>query len=626
MRAWTFDPWPYLFVGGSQPYAGKRMSSGIPGQSADTPSPNLDEDTNLAVAVRAWQPPPPLPTLSGKLPPQITAVQVDNPIPNADASVNAGVIESFKLYDPWTYDYLGDQSGAQPYGARQLNPQITAVPVNDPPYGYGGPNAESVILAVRQWIKDPLDPLPTLSGKLSPGIPGQSVDNPTPTYDLGEFIDIVRAWQPPDPLPTLSGKLSPGIPGQSVDWQPYVSKDIFGDPVRLPWYPDPPLPTLPKMLSPGIPGQSVNQPPPFKAFTPTPAPDAPYPQQLFPRVVQETAAVVTYVPYTTPWLITVLAAWQDQSRLPELPLDIVQPAATATADNPPFSNVGRSAIAAEIVAQWHAPTPAPLFASPTVKARAKAPRVSNIWHARLGAVGEFALGQQVPYPVHTAATIPPAGGGKRKYPLYLDGDEPKKKKTVRPIWDRPTAGEPDQEKAPQSLRSTVEPARPALPTRPDAGDSLRDQIAPVAPSTPAAQGDSPRVRRFVEARSTDEPDRLDAALAVELAVTARTTDTADKAALPTFETPDYTITPAIEARNVELTPEANDGLRARGDIQVGLSARTTETDQIAAFAVNIGSGPFAYLEITDSDQLAAFALNLGSDEDEAILALLLEDA
>jgi hypothetical protein len=35
--------------------------------------------------------------------------------------------------DPWVRDYLGSHEGEQPYGARKLNPSLTAVQVDNPP-------------------------------------------------------------------------------------------------------------------------------------------------------------------------------------------------------------------------------------------------------------------------------------------------------------------------------------------------------------------------------------------------------------------------------------------------------------------------------------------------------------
>jgi len=139
--------------------------------------------------------PPPPPFMGGaqphaprELPPSITAVPVNNP-PFTQGGPIAVIAEVVAIGqpNPWQYVFAGPVAGRQPYGPRQLNPSITAVPVNNPPFTYGGPIA---LLAEEAAIAQP-DPWtynfagatqPFTPKKNSPGIPGQSADPPPFTH------------------------------------------------------------------------------------------------------------------------------------------------------------------------------------------------------------------------------------------------------------------------------------------------------------------------------------------------------------------------------------------------------------------------------------------------------------
>jgi hypothetical protein len=127
--------------------------------------------------------------------------------------------------------------GRQPHAPRQLAPAITAVQVDNPPFTDGGPVAiPSEISAIAQpdpWTyrfiggRAPFEPR-----KMSPAIPGQSADPPPFVHRARTvwFAELVRIWQP-DPwtfsyfggrAPFDPKKLSPGIPGQSLDEPPHM--------------------------------------------------------------------------------------------------------------------------------------------------------------------------------------------------------------------------------------------------------------------------------------------------------------------------------------------------------------------------------------------------------------------
>jgi hypothetical protein len=140
---WKPDGRWFNFVGGSQPYAPRTLSPGIPGQSVDPPPPNEDEDVNLAVIARAWQPPDPLPTLP-------LGVAASSSVPPAPQT--PFVFPPITYTVDWPYSFQG---GLQPYAPRQLDAGDLAVEVDDPPFTYAGPYAlQTAIVQLSQpaWV------------------------------------------------------------------------------------------------------------------------------------------------------------------------------------------------------------------------------------------------------------------------------------------------------------------------------------------------------------------------------------------------------------------------------------------------------------------------------------------
>src|ERR1700692_2675165 len=107
-------------------------------------------------------------------------------------------------------------NGAQPYAGNKLPPSIMAVEVDQPPASW---------MLIPWW--EPRK-LPVLARSLNPGLfPVVVVNNPIPNSDyLIAIFTAIEAWQPSDPVPTIPRKLSPGIPGQSVDNPPRFVRSL----------------------------------------------------------------------------------------------------------------------------------------------------------------------------------------------------------------------------------------------------------------------------------------------------------------------------------------------------------------------------------------------------------------
>lgn len=198
------DPWTYNFCGGGQPYAPRR------------------------------------------LPVAITAVATDQPpITKGGPVVIPASIVALHQPDPWVYRLPGAHEGEQPYGARKLNPSITAVPVNDPPFSHPGRFPIDLVVQFSQpdrqrdpWIytylggRQPYDPARIPAAAL-----GVAADNPP--FDRrnaatgAELVALNQADPKFDPWPyTFAGGAQPyaaqkrlaGVPGFSVDRPPFSQR------------------------------------------------------------------------------------------------------------------------------------------------------------------------------------------------------------------------------------------------------------------------------------------------------------------------------------------------------------------------------------------------------------------
>lgn len=218
------DPWTYNFAGGRQPFAPLRVPPGSPGISAD---------------------PPPF------------AVRALNPAQRA--------IVAAAQPDPWTFTFAGAQ---QPFAPRRLSPGIPGQSIELPPF-VPRSRTQGMISQLAAMAQPPVQTPPEayqfvgikqpgLGRQLSPGIPGQSVDNPifaSPALRVPQRV--VVATQQPDPWtytyagahqPHAPRRLSPGIPGQSIDDPPFTARRKTAEiaQVAVSWQPPPPQPWMPR--------------------------------------------------------------------------------------------------------------------------------------------------------------------------------------------------------------------------------------------------------------------------------------------------------------------------------------------------------------------------------------------
>lgn len=162
------DPWTWTFAGASQPYAPRRLSAGIPGQSADPPPfvHPARRASGIAIAAAAAQPP--------------------------------------VLPYPESYQFDG---GRQPATGRQASPAIPGQSIDPPPFTARG-RTEAQRVVVTLWQPDPwtwgyAGRQPYAPARLSPGTPGQSIDNPpfVARRKIAELGEILVTWEPPPPRP-----------------------------------------------------------------------------------------------------------------------------------------------------------------------------------------------------------------------------------------------------------------------------------------------------------------------------------------------------------------------------------------------------------------------------------------
>lgn len=227
----------------------------------------------LPTVLAAWQPPDPQPIQRGPLSPGIPGQSVDQPpYLHSERTVAAGIVRSVSQPDAWTYTFAG---GWQPYAPAKLNPSVTAVPENNPPFAH--PERNAVANLVRS-VSQPDPWTYTFVGGGQPFAPrtlplvvtAVRVDEP-PYSQRTALPNILAAWTPPDPLPTLPRNLSPSIPGQSTDQPPFAHSERTNAATvaRIVNQPDPWVysfqggaqPFAPKLSSVANPGWSVEAPP-----------------------------------------------------------------------------------------------------------------------------------------------------------------------------------------------------------------------------------------------------------------------------------------------------------------------------------------------------------------------------
>lgn len=185
--------------------------------------------------------------------------------------------------NPWVYGYNGTGAGAQPYGPRQLNPAIIAVPEDNPPFDYDGPVAGQAEV-IGLWQPDPY--LYQFFGGRQPFAPSRL--NPT-------ALDV-EVNNPPFNPRAAQQKATPVAIAQPDPWvYNFIGSQPYGHILLVVFRPEaPPVdsrgaairasivtasqpnpwvynfqgrqPYAPKQNSPGIPGMSGDFPPPDSRF------------------------------------------------------------------------------------------------------------------------------------------------------------------------------------------------------------------------------------------------------------------------------------------------------------------------------------------------------------------------
>jgi len=198
------------------------------------------------------------------------------------------------IYFPPPPPHIG---ASQPLTPSKLTPPTGAAPVIDQPFSRGW------LLSILAY--PPAIPLPYQARKLSPGIPGQSVDNPP--NRAADLRAALVSWQPPQPAQTFYAKFTQGI-----------DNPPFGLPPR--WRFDaPPIPA----------------------------------QVQYPRYIHQAAVIAAdNPPFGMPpaWLFGTLGQWQLTPPTPIRYNRLVQEFVAAAAEKPPFNQTWLWGI----LSQWQA--------------------------------------------------------------------------------------------------------------------------------------------------------------------------------------------------------------------------------------------------------------------------------
>lgn len=411
-QQWQPSVWPYYFIGGQQPYDSRRISIGIPGLDVDNPPFRHPEQLPANQATKpGWQPSAwpyqfmggPQPYEGGQLPPSQTAVPANNPPFQHPEKwvVNLSTKQAWQP-DPWIYSPPG---GRQPYEPSKLNPQLTAVEVDNPPFQH--PEKWPVNLSTKSswqpdpWIYAPIGGRqPYESRKVTPTLEAVEVDNPP--FRMPELwpvnLSIKYAWQP-DPWiyapiggrqPYEPRKLPPQSTAILVSNPPFDrrrAENLIAN-ITYQWQPDPWPPVFmggrqayePRVLPADLTAHPANFPPyrhpeqlPANLATKTAWQPDPWPpvfmggrQPYEPRVLPAdlTAHPANFPPYrhpeSLPQNLATKTAWQPDP-WPKVYMGAAQPYESKknapgipgqSTDNPPIVNPLRAAVLNLLVQTW----------------------------------------------------------------------------------------------------------------------------------------------------------------------------------------------------------------------------------------------------------------------------------
>ena len=140
-----------------------------------------------------YNPPPPFVGGAQPLAPKVSVPDALSPVVGPQLSGRAIALFATVMALWAAPDPLPFMGGRQPLQARTLPPALLDVPVNNPPFS-------SRRVPVAMWSVSEVRPQSWKA--LSPGIPGQSVDNPPA---LRAALDLATAWRDPS-LPLLSSR------------------------------------------------------------------------------------------------------------------------------------------------------------------------------------------------------------------------------------------------------------------------------------------------------------------------------------------------------------------------------------------------------------------------------------
>jgi hypothetical protein len=343
------------------------------------------------------------------LPPSITAVRVDDPIPWLLAASVALVAASWIATPPAPQQArrsvvptlvaapLADQPAAPSLGAilqnwrfkdpapqqaRKLSPQITAVPEDNPPFGLGRQAWPSIAPA---WLAQP--------PRRVAAIAGVSADNP-PFGARRQPSAAPPAWWPPQSAPRTQP--------QSVDDPPRESASALAS-IIAQWLPPPPWPKQATKLAPQLIAVAEDNPPFGVHATPPGAWFQQLPQPVVRlRFVVQAAVPADFVPFTRPAVWRASVDWPSQRRL--LPASLI----AVAEDNPPFG-LKRQAFAQ--AAAW--PAQASARIAPLIGVAADNPpfgRRASVWTAQATWPAQSSRRAVIP-----STDNPPFGAKRQRY-------------------------------------------------------------------------------------------------------------------------------------------------------------------------------------------------------------------
>lgn len=160
------NPWTYTFMGGWQPFMSGRLSLEITAVPEDDPPFSQLERTQEYTALIASmaQPDPWVyaffngmgPFVPLKLSPGIPGQSVERPpsVTQNRRQVQMAITYTIAQPDPWTFSFTG---GRGPFMQRLLNPTVTNVVVNNPPFDMR--NRAQLVSILALW-NQPFPPIP----------------------------------------------------------------------------------------------------------------------------------------------------------------------------------------------------------------------------------------------------------------------------------------------------------------------------------------------------------------------------------------------------------------------------------------------------------------------------------